>query len=234
MWHLHCLSASLLAWSLRGQSPPLSSLPGPSTQQEPNEEPGREPSLDWCSPGALDGRRPASLFAALLKRGGAGGGGLSSDRAAGKLWVEGGQIRRARHPRSLSGRGSGSVAACGEGRRGSGRGRAGKGAGKPRVVALRPAWHPPGRKQIREPPDAGVGALGVCQGGRVTSMMLSPEEAPSCTISSSVPELQTRLPERRPGAPWMPRGRTQPQACTSPHVPSRTLQQPSAPPAASA
>lgn len=135
---------------------------------------------------------------------------------------------------SLSGRGSGSVAACGEGRRGSGRGRAGKGAGKPRVVALRPAWHPPGRKQIREPPDAGVGALGVCQGGRVTSMMLSPEEAPSCTISSSVPELQTRLPERRPGAPWMPRGRTQPQACTSPHVPSRTLQQPSAPPAASA
>lgn len=55
-----------LAWSLQGQRPPLSSLPGPSMQQEPSEESGRETSLDRCSPGALDGRRLASVFAALL------------------------------------------------------------------------------------------------------------------------------------------------------------------------
>lgn len=133
----------LLAWSLQGQRPPLSSLPGPSMQQEPSEESGRETSLDWCSPVALDGRRPASVFAALLQRGGAG---LSSDRAAGKLWVGGGQTLRARHRRLPERKGIRLCSSPRRGRGGSGRGR----AGKPGVAALRPCLDP-----CRPPPLCG-------------------------------------------------------------------------------
>lgn len=112
----------LLAWSLRGQKPPSVFC---SAQARSSEEPCREPSLVWCSqvPLTADGRprllRPCSSLWCWW-------GWSFSDQAAEKLWVGGGQIRRARHSSLPERKGIRPCSCLRRGRRGSGRGRAGK------------------------------------------------------------------------------------------------------------